>query len=159
MVSADDVAAEILARTGPLDTFKLQKLIYYCQAWHLVWEDGPLFGEPIEAWAGGPVVRELYERHRGRYSVSEWPWGDSEKLTDAERSTIEAVVDGYGKLSGRQLSQLTHRERPWRVARGDLTPGERGHHVIDLDELRDYYSALDQDEEAAPVDTLVADLS
>lgn len=47
----------------------LQKLVYYSQAWHLVWEERRLFEEPIEAWVNGPVVRELYRRHRGLWQV------------------------------------------------------------------------------------------
>jgi uncharacterized phage-associated protein len=48
---------------------KLQKLLYYCQGWHLAWDGEPLFGEEFEAWLSGPVCRELYELHKGEYSV------------------------------------------------------------------------------------------
>jgi uncharacterized phage-associated protein len=154
MANVHDVAAAILERTGPLDTFKLEKLVYYCQVWHLVWDDETLFSEPIEAWAGGPVIRSLYDLHRGRYKVSEWPAGDARKLTESERETVDVVVDAYGKLSGRQLSQLTHRETPWRKARGDLAPGERGSRIIDPGDMQDYYSGLDQSDQATPVDDL-----
>lgn len=156
MASVHDVAAAILERTGPIDTFKLQKLVYYSQAWHLVWDEEPLFTEPVKAWAGGPVVYALYEHHRGQYSVSMWPWGDAKRLTPEQQETVDVVVDAYGKLSGRQLSQLTHREEPWRVARGDLGPGERGSRVIEPATMQDYYSALDQSDEATPVDQLAA---
>ena len=156
MASVDDVAAAILERTGRIDTFKLQKLVYYSQAWHLVWAEEPLFTEPVETWAGGPVVRTLYEHHRGQYSVSSWPWGDARRLTPEQQETVDVVVDAYGKLSGRQLSQLTHREAPWRVARGDLGPGERGNRVIEPAAMQDYYSALDQSDEATFVDQLAA---
>ena len=58
-VSVFDVAAYILDKLGPISTIKLQKLVYYCQAWSLVWDEEPLFSERIEAWVNGPVVREL----------------------------------------------------------------------------------------------------
>ncbi len=154
MATADDVAAAILELTGPLDTFKLQKLVYYSQAWHLVWEEEPLFEEPIEAWVGGPVVPDLYARHRGSFRVDRWQWGDSQRLTDEQRESVSAVVASYGRLSGRQLSRLTHNEAPWRDARGALGPGERGHSVIAPGAMQDYYSGIDQSEEA----TLVSDL-
>lgn len=73
MASAHDVAAYILKRMGQMTAMKLQKLVYYSQAWSLVWDEAPLFNERIEAWANGPVVRELYEAHRGQFQVSEWP--------------------------------------------------------------------------------------
>jgi len=152
--SVHDVAAAILKREHPLDTFKLQKLAYYCEAWHLVWEGEPLFSEPIEAWAGGPVVPELYAAHRGRYSIDAWPQGSPSKLTESQRDTVHVVVAAYGKLTGRQLSQLTHGEEPWRKARGGLAPGARGSQVIELDDLLDYYSGLDQSQNATPVEAM-----
>jgi uncharacterized phage-associated protein len=151
VASVNDVAAAILERTGPLDTFKLQKLTYYCQAWHLVWDSEPLFLEPIEAWAGGPVVRALYDQHRARYTVSDWPTGNASALTQSQRETVDAVVEGYGHLSGRQLSLLTHREAPWRDARHGLAPGDRGTRVIEPAAMQDYYLWLDQSEDAEPV--------
>ena len=39
----------ILEKKGRMTTMKLQKLIYYAQAWSLVWDERPLFDEKIEA--------------------------------------------------------------------------------------------------------------
>src|SRR6267142_182405 len=36
-VTAHDVAAFILKQRGEMTAMKLQKLVYYCQAWSLVW--------------------------------------------------------------------------------------------------------------------------
>ncbi|MET4144251.1 hypothetical protein [Arthrobacter sp. UYCo732] len=45
-----DLAAAILARTGETTTMTLHKLAYYCQAWHLVWEDRLLTDADFYAW-------------------------------------------------------------------------------------------------------------
>ena len=50
MASVLDAAAYMLQRCGPMTTWKLQKLVYYAQAWSLVWDDDALFDEEIEAW-------------------------------------------------------------------------------------------------------------
>lgn len=65
MVTARDVAEAILERAGPMDTFRLQKLVYYAQAVHLATEGEPLFADRIEAWVNGPVTPSLYQEHRG----------------------------------------------------------------------------------------------
>ena len=65
MASALDVAQYILDRRGPMTAMKLQKLVYYSQAWSIVWDDDVLFPERIWAWKNGPVVRELWEAHFG----------------------------------------------------------------------------------------------
>jgi uncharacterized phage-associated protein len=152
--SALDVAARILQRTGPTDTFRLQKLAYYCQAWHLVWSGAPLFEERIEAWANGPVIPDLYLRHRGQFTLSDVDGGDASRLDQAEDGTISAVVDAYGRLSGRQLARLTHQEAPWQEARAGLAPGERGNREISLDSMAAFYSALDDDPDAPLVEQL-----
>jgi uncharacterized phage-associated protein len=142
MASAHDVAAYILKRMGQMTAMKLQKLVYYSQAWSLVWDEAPLFSERIEAWANGPVVRELYEAHRGHFQVSEWPAGNPEVLTQPQRDSIEAVLEFYGHRSAQWLSDLTHMEAPWRRAREGLQPGERGFREISLDTMAEYYGSL-----------------
>lgn len=141
---AIDVAAYILDKHGPMTTWKLQKLCYYAQAWSLVWDDAPLFRERIEAWAGGPVVPQLYSWHRGTYKVSKTPNGDPNRLDQDQRETVDAVLDFYGDKGAAWLSELTHREAPWRDARwrAGLTPGERGSSQITLDSMAEYYTGL-----------------
>lgn len=144
MASVDDVAAAVLERTGPIDTFKLQKLVYYCQAWHLVWERRPLFQARVEAWANGPVVRKLYGSHRGRYRVESWPQGDPSRLRPEEVTTVDAVVKHYNKFTGAQLAELTHAEQPWKGARAGagLGPGEPGSAEILPASMLEYYESL-----------------
>ena len=71
IVSVFDVACYVMSRVKECTTMKLQKLLYYCQAWYLVWNDKPLFSENIEAWANGPVIRELYNFHKGLFTITE----------------------------------------------------------------------------------------
>src|SRR5262249_33428533 len=124
MTSAHDVAAYILQREGEMTTMKLEKLVYYCQAWSLVWDEEPLFDDRIEAWANGPVVPALFERHRGLFKVSEWRQGDSRVLTDTQKETVKSVLRFYGQRPSQWLSDLTHREEPWLSARKGLAPLE-----------------------------------
>lgn len=59
-VSALDVAKYILVKQGTsMATMKLQKLVHYSQAWHVTWTGKPLFNDEIQAWANGPVTRNL----------------------------------------------------------------------------------------------------
>jgi uncharacterized phage-associated protein len=142
MHSAHDVAAYILDKSGPMTAMKLQKLVYYSQAWHLVWEGTELFPENIEAWANGPVVRELYDVHRGMLNVGTWPAGNAAALDDAERSSIDAVLNFYGDKTAFWLSELTHAEDPWKEAREGLAPGVRSNREITPASMQEYYSSL-----------------
>ena len=142
MASVNDVAADTLDRKGPLTTWKLQKLVYYCQAWSLVWDDDILFPEEIEAWANGPVVRELYNAHRGKYRISCLQKGRPERLSETQRETIDAVFVFYGDKSPQWLSDLTHMEAPWQLARRGLPGSERGSEIIPKETLAEYYGSL-----------------
>jgi uncharacterized phage-associated protein len=141
LASVHDVAAYILARRGSMTAMKLQKLVYYCQAWSLVWDEQPIFPEKIEAWANGPVVRELYERHRGMFRVSKWD-GNPDVLVPDEKNTVEIVLNFYCKYSSLELSNMTHREDPWRNARDGMHSSERGDKEITHAAMAEYYSNL-----------------
>lgn len=142
MATANDVAAYIMESVRSCDSMKLQKLLYYSQGWSLAWDGNAMFDDPIEAWANGPVVRSVWENHRGQFTVSGWPHGNSRNLTDSERETVDAVVDYYGEFSGRRLSDMTHAERPWVEARESLPVGARSNRPLDLDTMQDFFGDL-----------------
>lgn len=142
--SAHQVAKYILEARGPMSAMKLQKLVYYCQAWSLVWDDRPLFDEPIEAWANGPVVRSLYDFHRGRFTVDAALFGHvtSVDLDEIQRETIDLVLESYAECSAQWLSDQTHSEVPWIKARAGLSDADRGNREITLESMAEYYSSL-----------------
>lgn len=142
MSNVFDVASYILEEQGKMTTWKLQKLVYYCQAWSLVWDDDVIFPEAIEAWANGPVVRELHNKHRGQFHIGSLRKGNSESLREYQRDTIDAVLDFYGDKSPQWLSDLTHMEDPWKLARKGIPDGDRGSAVISTNSLKKYYGRL-----------------
>lgn len=143
MANAFDVASYVLGKTGPTSAMKLQKLVYYSLAWHSVWSDAQLFSESVEAWAHGPVIPDLYQKHKGHFIVNAAMFGgDSDNLTDDEKDSIDKVLEAYGDKSSQWLSDLTHMEEPWRNARNGVPDGERCNNKITLDSIAEYYSAL-----------------
>jgi uncharacterized phage-associated protein len=142
MAGVLDVAQYILQKQGVMSVMKLQKLVYYCQAWSLVWDEKPLFNENIEAWANGPVVRKLYNAHKGKFEISSLTKGNPDNLTPAERETIDAVLECYGDKTAQWLSDLTHLETPWSITREGLPPGTSCDKVISHACMHEYYSSL-----------------
>lgn len=142
MADVFDVAAYILKKHGSLTSMKLQKLVYYSQAWSLVWDEKPLFKERIEAWANGPVSPDLYAAHRGEFMVAKEPKGDAKLLTKDEKDTVNAVLETYGDKGANWLSALTHSESPWIDARAGLSDGERSNRPITHGQMAEYYGNL-----------------
>ena len=142
MTSVLNVAAYILQKKGAVTTWKLQKLVYYSQAWSLVWDDEALFHEDIEAWINGPVCRALYKEHKGQFQISRIESGDANALNEIQKETVDAVLHFYGDRSPQWLSDLTHMETPWQEARKGIDPRDRGNSVISLESMAEYYESL-----------------
>ncbi|WP_341717421.1 DUF4065 domain-containing protein [Micromonospora sp. FIMYZ51] len=151
MTSAHDVAAAVLGELGSMTAMKLEKLVYYCQGWHLAREGRPLFQEAIEAWRQGPVVPLLYRHHRRQRVVSEWPHGEASRLTPPQVATVRYVTSSYGQFSAAELSVMTHNELPWRAARGALPEAASSTEQLDVDLMRRYFAR-----QVANVETAVA---
>ncbi len=144
MASIFEVARYILEKSGEMTAMKLQKLMYYAQAWYMVWDEETLFEDDFQAWANGPVLPDLYHRHRGRFKVDLNLFEDSssERLLPNQRDTIDRVLIFYGSKSAQWLSNLTHQEDPWVNARHGLAPGDPSNEVISKAGIHEYYSSL-----------------
>lgn len=144
MASVFDVAKYILCEQGDLSAWKLQKLCYYSQAWHLAWTGHPIFDEDFEAWANGPVCRELFHEHKGLFIVkeSDIKKGSADNLSDDEKDSINVVLGDYGKMEPYDLRELSHREAPWKKARGGLPEGVYCENIISKTSMGEYYGSL-----------------
>ena len=132
-----DVAKYILHELGAIQVWKLHKLIYYCQAWSLVWDDEPLFEENFYAWDNGPVCKELYEKHIGLYRLSENDiHGEINGFTTSRKKTMGAVLDHYGDKEPYWLRELVREEDPWKKAK------EYKDSIITKESMFEYYSSL-----------------
>ncbi len=135
---------------------KLQKLIYYVDAWHLVYFDEPLIEENFEAWIHGPVIPELYRKLRkfgfNNIQIINDEFDDIEQriekslretnINSEQSDLIFSVLNKYGILSSFELEMLTHSEPPWLTARSDTLPHERCKTIISKDLMKKFYTSL-----------------
>ncbi|MFV0627029.1 MAG: Panacea domain-containing protein [Alphaproteobacteria bacterium] len=137
MANVYDVAKHILEKMGKVTGMKLQKLCYYSQAWSLVWDEEPLFSNPIKAWKYGPVCHDLYNLHDGQFIVEiskDLTSRCENNLTEKQVETIDAVIRDYGDFTAQQLSDLTHSEDPWKNAKQN--------EIISATAMHEFYSSL-----------------
>ena len=144
MASVLDVAKYIREKLGGMTSMKLQKLVFYCQAWSLAWDDVPLFDEDFEAWANGPVCPALYSCHRGMFAIPADFFADrpSFAFTGNQRETMDLVLEHYGNKEPYWLSELTHQEAPWMDARVGIPEGIQSDRVITKEAMQQYYGGL-----------------
>ena len=144
MANVYEVAKYVLQHLGKMTTMKLEKEVYYCQAWSLAWDEKPLFSEDFQAWANGPVCPELYYKHQGMFVVDESLFSDipDGNFTEDEIETMDAVLNYYGKREPQWLSELTHKEAPWKNARSGIPAGQPCKEVITKESMAQYYGGL-----------------
>ena len=126
-----------------LTNLKLQKLLYYSQAWFLALVGRPLFDEDFQAWVHGPVLPSQY------YRFNDFKWQpittDVSEPTFADTTIADhlcEVLEVFGPESAFRLEQMTHGEQPWQLARGELPPHEPSRAIIRKEWMRDYYAGL-----------------
>lgn len=152
-MNINDVVDYIIAQhsdePGSLSILKLQKLMYYVQAWHLAYGKGPLFEGKFQAWVHGPVNRQIYDRFKDSHSLFAWLTEkdisknfDAQKLDAEGVAHINEILEAYGDLSGTQLEAMSHSEKPWIEARGERKSHERCETEIREDTMKSFYADL-----------------
>lgn len=150
MATIDDVCDYIICKCADdgLSLLKLQKLLYYCQAWFLAFGKGRLFSGKFQAWVHGPVNRHIYDRFKDEKvlysSVSAADMRSDfsySRLSPDERAQIDAILTVYAAYTGDQLEEMAHQEEPWMAARCGIAMHERCENEIDEDVMTKYYRA------------------
>lgn len=157
---AQYIGLTMLMKGLTVSPLKLQKILYYEQAWHMVGfnRENQLFENGPEAWVNGPVYPEIYyiykdmvpgmcdhlgyehflkENDSPDIKVKELI--DRMKLTGEEIALTERVIILYGTRTQNQLILLTHSEKPWSEMREGLMPYEYSNRPISLDTMYAYY--------------------
>jgi uncharacterized phage-associated protein len=143
---ADFILFSACKREILITNLKLQKLLYYSQAWYLAIADRPLFDERIEAWVHGPVVPPVFgsfKQFRAR-PISAIPIDGTIEAGLKDRPIsdhVREILDIYAGFTGGQLESLTHKEAPWLEARNGLAPDEPSNNVITLKSMTAFFRA------------------
>lgn len=139
-----------------MSPLKLQKLLYYAQAWHLtLFEGEPLFNEGIQAWRHGPVAPSQYARFADLTKYAPIPVDsyavEEVRLNERAEALLNDISAIYGEHQASYLEKLSHSESPWIEARGGLPLYAACNNEITHRSMIDFYSkkAHDGQQEAA----------
>lgn len=152
-LACDFIIGRLDECTTSLSNLKIQKLLYYTEAWYLAFYEKSLFDEPFQAWIHGPVSLTIFQRFsdtKALYSSIEIsdirPDFKTEQLSQPIRDHILNVLDVYAPYTGYELEVMTHNEQPWIEARRGYTPDQRCEVNINQKTMQTYYAARLQDE-------------
>lgn len=148
----------IFKKAEEVTPLALQKMLYFIQGIYMVLFDVELFREECEAWAHGPVFKDVYDVFKNfkynpiddtRFSMFQ---NRFHELSDNEKKVIDLVIESFGMYSGKTLEQITHNETPWKDARINCLPGEPSNEIISKESIKKYFSEVAQTYELDTVD-------
>lgn len=143
----------ILVRGGTMSHLKIQKILFYIQAYHLAYFDEPIIDDDFQAWVHGPVSRKVYDSAKDfsilhtelKFTLDENETPPEEVLKDILTSSqidlVNDVIDELKGMTGLQLENMTHSEEPWIYARRGYASGQGCEVVIPNELIRDYYKS------------------
>lgn len=143
------LANYILKHFGPMSHLKLQKLLFYCDAYCLAFFGEELISDRFEAWVHGPVCRKVYNEMKGAsvlytdmsYSPISGINEDVifDKLPIDIKDLINEVLANLTPWTGIELERSTHRELPWIEARRGFSEADKCHREISKATTQSYY--------------------
>lgn len=121
-----------------ITNLRLNKLLFFAQAWCLSRYSKPLFSDDIEAWDFGPVIPAIYQKYKsnGKNNIDITSQNyTSNVFSGDELQVLIDVYNYYGRFSTTELVDISHQEGgPW-----DMAYKQKKGSVISKDELRSYY--------------------
>jgi uncharacterized phage-associated protein len=150
-IDSVDLAKFILAKAGPMPHLKLQKLVYYVEAWHLAIFKESIIEDKFKAWMHGPVSTKVWHAFKDAKApvfceikispaLSRQALSHAQSILRPEQiSLINDVLKEYGSLNAYELESLTHSEKPWIEARRGVPPDEASSNEISKDTMLKFY--------------------
>tara|TARA_R110002126_G_scaffold54919_10_gene148222 strand:- start:5420 stop:5902 length:483 start_codon:yes stop_codon:yes gene_type:complete len=131
-----------------LSNLKLQKLLYYFQAWFYAYSGQKLFDSDFQAWVHGPVIPESYHNYKkfGYHPIVDETLGQDviknfkSKFNHKELNFLTDIESYYMSKTGYELERLSHNEEPWRIARKGIPDDQPSEETITLESMKEYYS-------------------
>lgn len=134
-----DAAASITQLGGCMSRGKLQDLLYFAQAWHLVWDYELLFPDSLRVTDNGILIESIELLAGDDFTVTPGTLrkGNANRLSQSQQRTLVGVVRFYRKLNHYRLSEQIRDHTPWQSARAAADGTEPAY--IDPHELFRYY--------------------
>lgn len=132
MYRAMDVARHVINYSNKngyeISNIRLQKVLYFTQAYFIIKRNELCFSDDLYAWQYGPVIPEVYYEFRGwgsmsiptitrvtakGYKIRTIQYIDS-VIFDEDKILIDHVTDETSNMTVHELIRISHNQPPWR---------------------------------------------
>lgn len=128
---------------------KLQRLLFYCDAYHLAYFDKELITDKFEAWVHGPVSRKVYGSLKDKYMLyEELTYSNNtkedvdkefEKLTQDQQDFVISILEELYTWTMFELGASIRNEKPWKEAIIGYREADKCHVEISKETTRLFY--------------------
>lgn len=136
-----------------ISNLKLQKLLYFIQAYFLINKNETCFNETIEVWDFGPVIPKAYSEYKqygGGHipSISSYIEMDSDNIwnvhrvkynnniiSNADKKMINDVINQFAEYTATDLTSLSQNQAPWNNIYEPYTNNE-----ITKESIKEYFN-------------------
>lgn len=139
----------ILKHYGPMSHLKLQRLLFYCDAYHLAYFDKELIEDSFEAWVHGPISRKVYGSLKDKYMLyEELTYSNEnqkdvdkefEELTQDQQDFVISILEELYTWTMFELGASIRNEKPWKEARIGYGEADKCHVEISKETTRLFY--------------------
>lgn len=153
------IGLNLIQKGFEVSPLKLQKMLYYVQAWYMVFfgRDKTLFRDIPQAWVNGPVYPTIFNEYRSisresplcKEAFGVAPDSNVEdeinnlviklNLNIDEIGCLDSIISLYGMKNQDVLVAYTHTELPWMEKRNGLQPYQSSTDELSLDTMYSYY--------------------
>lgn len=137
-----------------ISNLKLQKLLYFIQAYFLI-NNKLCFNEKIEAWDVGPIVPIAYNEYKQYGNTHIWssdyymdfnpsdPWKikrikfDENIINEIDKKLINKVIDKFADYTSTDLADIIYKQTPWKKIYI-----KNQHNEIPISLIKEYFNIL-----------------
>lgn len=143
----------ILQKIGGTDAFKLQKILFFIESFHLATFNYALVDDEFEAWVNGPVSRRVYDYFKDiskgqniipapkKDNITNQALVEHFQKSPKQLALIDAVITHCNQYDSAILRESSH-STPWKNIRKGLSKLEKSGKIIPKESIRFHYRKL-----------------
>ncbi len=134
-LASNEIVGDSQEREG-ITNLKLQKILYFAQAYYLTKFKKPLFKNVIEAWEYGPVITSVYNGYKKHKNKPIIIGKEETIIEEKDKAFLREVWNIFGDYSASKLINIVHSHTPWKKAYKSSSK------KISNKSISDYYTPL-----------------
>lgn len=122
----------------PVSNLRLQKLLYFVQAYCIATDGVPLFEDKMYGWDFGPVVESVWRKYRfyGSMIIADIEDCSNAHIFKTDKERIDLMLEACSDKSNTELFDIASDQIPWKMANKGFTKDRE----ITIESMKRYFA-------------------